>query len=132
MSHVRSRQPRPEGKRCGRRGRAAERLAGAEGRVFSFVALAMPDHLHKLFTLMCFQCPMLVASNVWLPLPRADLFALLCAGRCLGFVVRDQCPERPQHPCLKSLLFEASARAAVAHHGIAVRVCDLYQAVTKC
>ena len=42
---------------------------GGEGRVFSFVALAMPDHLHKLFSLMCFQCPTPVASNVWLPLP---------------------------------------------------------------
>ena len=42
---------------------------GGEGRVFAFVALAMPDRLHKLFTLMCFQCPMPIASNVWLPLP---------------------------------------------------------------
>ncbi|CAJ1395588.1 unnamed protein product [Effrenium voratum] len=42
---------------------------GEEGRVFTFVALAMPDHLHKLFTLMCFQFPIPSASNVWLPLP---------------------------------------------------------------
>ena len=41
---------------------------GAKGRVFTCVALATPDHARRLFTLMCFQCPMAVASNVWLSL----------------------------------------------------------------
>ncbi|CAJ1425925.1 unnamed protein product [Effrenium voratum] len=65
---------------------------GGEGRVFSFVALAMPDHLHKLFSLMCFQCPTPVASNVWLPLPH-------------GFKVA-----RPQTCSRKSLLWHSQVR----------------------
>ena len=84
------------------------------------------------FTLMCFSMSHACCFQRMPPAParfegcsRADLLALLCACRCLGFVARDQCPERPLHPCLKSLLFEPSARAAVVHHGIAVRVRDL-------
>ncbi|CAJ1407465.1 unnamed protein product [Effrenium voratum] len=91
---------------------------GAKGYVFTCVALATPDHVRRLFTLMCFQCPMAVAFNAWLP-PGSSVVVPLCARRRLGFVARE-CVKCPLH--LKTLS-ELSARAVV-HHGT-LRAVDL-------
>ncbi|CAJ1407466.1 unnamed protein product [Effrenium voratum] len=91
---------------------------GAKGYVFTCVALATPDHVRKLFILMCFQCPMAVASNAWLP-PVSSALVPLCVRRRFGFVARE-CPKCPLHV---KALSELSARAVVHH--CAVRARDL-------
>ena len=54
--------------------------ARAKDHVVTFVALAMPDHAHRLFALICSPFSVPLASNVWPALPPGLKGA--CAQTC--------------------------------------------------
>ena len=68
--------------------------AGAKGRVFTFVALAMPDHARRLFTLMCFQCALSFARFELLGrrLAQAALGCFLLGSHRVAPQVSNGCP----------------------------------------